>query len=163
MSRLLTIVRHAKSSWDQAGTDDFDRPLNKRGLTTAPEMGRRLADTGYVVDKIISSPAVRAIRTAEIIATEIGFSTENITQDVNIYEASLKTLVNIITTLDNTLSRVMLVGHNPGFTVLCNHLSNAAIDNLPTCSIVQIKFPATSWSDITEHTGELIDFDYPKK
>ena len=163
MLRVLTVVRHAKSSWNQAGIDDFDRRLNKRGLRNAPEMGKRLADAGFVVDKIISSPAVRAITTAKLIAKEINFNSQKITQEASIYNASLDTLLNIVTSLDDNLTRVMLVGHNPGFTNLCNYLSNCSIDNLPTCSIVQIKFPTTSWCSITKHTGELINFDYPKK
>ncbi|NNC67514.1 MAG: histidine phosphatase family protein, partial [Gammaproteobacteria bacterium] len=57
--RILTLVRHAKSSWNDADLRDFDRPLNNRGLKTAPEMGKRLAEAGYKVDIIISSPAIR--------------------------------------------------------------------------------------------------------
>lgn len=162
MPRILTLVRHAKSSWDQAGIQDFDRPLNQRGLKNAPQMGQRLADKCFRIDCIISSPAVRAISTAEIIAHKIGFETENITQNADIYEASLNSLVSIVHSLEDNLARVMLVGHNPGFTGLANYLSNANIDNLPTCSIMQIQF-ARSWRDISEHTGELIDLDYPKK
>ena len=56
----------------------------------------------------------------------------------------------------------MLVGHNPGFTALCNYLSNARIDSMPTCSIAQMQFSVGGWGEITEHSGELIDFDYPK-
>ena len=65
----------------------FDRPLNNRGLKTAPEMGKRLVDDGYQVDSIISSPAIRAITTAKIIAKEIGFSEQEIQQDPEIYDA----------------------------------------------------------------------------
>lgn len=163
MSRIITVVRHAKSSWNQAGIDDFNRPLNKRGLKNAAKMGKRLADAEFTVDKIISSPAARAMNTAEIIATEIHYNTRNIAQNTSIYEASLDTLVNTVTDLNDHLTSVMLVGHNPGFTNLCNYLGNTRIDNLPTCSIVQIKITTPSWSDITQHAGELIDFDYPKK
>ncbi len=163
MSRVLTLVRHAKSSWSNDNLNDFDRPLNDRGLKTAPLMGRRLSDANYTVDIIISSPAVRAITTASIIANEIGFDPLQIMQDADIYEASLATLVKLITHLDDNYSSVMLVGHNPGFTVLCNLLSSAKIDSMPTCSLAQIQFDVDSWSAISEHIGELMKFDYPKK
>jgi len=163
MALVLTLARHAKSSWNDAGLSDFDRPLNSRGLKNAPEMGKRLADANYKLDSLISSPAMRAITTAGIIAKQIDFSKQKIRQNDDIYNASINTLIEIVTTLENSSSRVMLVGHNPGFTTLCNYLSNAEIDNMPTCSIAQIQFDTKSWNSITEHSGELLDFDYPKK
>jgi len=163
MQRELTLVRHAKSSWNDSGQSDFDRPLNNRGLKNAPEMGKRLSDNAYRVVNIISSPANRAISTAKIIAEEINFDIQNIVLNEHIYEASLGTLFKLIEQLDDQVNSVMLVGHNPGFTALCNYLSNARIDNMPTCSIAQIKFELDSWKLVSEHSGELIDFDYPKK
>jgi len=161
--RILTLIRHAKSSWGDADLSDFDRPLNGRGMKNAPEMGRRLADINYSVDAIISSPAVRAISTAQIIAKEIGFDVEQVSQNAEIYEANLGVLIDQVSQLNDHNSSVMLVGHNPGFTGLCNYLSNARIDNMPTCSIAQIQFNASSWGSISKHLGELIGFDYPKK
>lgn len=163
MRRTLTLVRHAKSSWNNDNLSDFDRPLNNRGLKNAPEMGRRLADASYAVQNIISSPAIRAITTASIIAKEIGFDAQQIVLNDGIYDASLDSLINIVSNIDDRVSSVMLVGHNPGFTSLCNILSNAKIDSMPTCSIAQIQFDVDTWASITEHPGKLIDFDYPKK
>ncbi len=163
MERLLTLVRHAKSSWKDVELSDFDRPLNDRGLKNALMMGRLLANANYDVERIISSPAVRAITTATIIASEIGFSVQQIVRNPDIYGASLSVLINLVTSLDDNFSSIMLVGHNPGFTVLCNFISNARIDNMPTCSIAQIKFDVDSWYSITEHSGKLIEFYYPKK
>ena len=161
MQRILTLVRHAKSSWGNPEVHDFDRPLNDRGSKSAPMMATRLVDTNYAVDAIISSPAKRAITTAEIIAKKV--KCETIEQNIDIYNAAIDTLITLVNSLDDTLYRVMLVGHNPGFSVLCNYLSNARIDNMPTCSIAQIQFNIDSWTKIIEHSGELISFDYPKK
>ena len=161
MQRILTLVRHAKSSWGDSEVSDFDRPLNDRGFTSAPMMATQLTESEYAVDAIISSPAKRAITTAEIIAKEIGC--ERIETNIDIYNASMDTLLALVSSLDDIYFRVMLVGHNPGFTVLGNYLSNARIDNMPTCSIAQIQFDVDSWAEIIEHSGELIDFNYPKK
>lgn len=163
MPRILTLVRHAKSSWKNDDLKDFERPLNSRGLKNAPEMGKRLLEKGYAVDRITSSPAARAIATAEIIASELGFNIKKIEKNAQIYEASLATLIDLVSCLDNNCHRVMLVGHNPGFTVLCNYLSNANIDNMPTCSVAQIQFDTDGWESITDHSGKLLEFDYPKK
>jgi phosphohistidine phosphatase len=161
MQRVLTLVRHAKSSWGDPEVHDFDRPLNERGFKSAPMMAKRLADGNYAVDAIISSPAKRAITTAEIIAKEIKI--ESVEQNIEIYNAGISALLGLVNSLDDTLNSVMLVGHNPGFTILCNYLSNARIDNMPTCSIAQIQFDVDRWKAITKHSGELINFDYPKK
>ena len=163
MGRTLILVRHAKSSWKHEGLSDFERPLNNRGLKNAPEMGKRLVDINFAVDTIISSPALRAITTAELIAKELDFNIQKIEQNAQIYEASLTTLIDLVSGLDNNYHRVMLVGHNPGFTVLCNYLSDARIDNMPTCSIAKVHFDTDRWDSISEHAGSLIDFDYPKK
>lgn len=163
MGRTLILVRHAKSSWKHEGLSDFERPLNNRGFKNAPEMGRRLVDENLSVETIISSPALRAITTAELIADEMAFNIRKIEQNEQIYEASLTTLIDLVSGLDNNSHRVMLVGHNPGFTGLCNYLSDARIDNMPTCSIAQIHFDIDRWDSISEHAGRLVDFDYPKK
>ena len=74
--KLLTIVRHAKSSWKDTSLRDRDRPLNKRGKRDAPEMGRRIAAAGIRPSLIVSSPATRAWTTAKVIANEIGYPRE---------------------------------------------------------------------------------------
>lgn len=163
MTRELTLIRHAKSSWDDSSLQDFDRPLNKRGFKNAPEMGKRLARRNHRTDIIISSPAVRAITTAEIIASEINFDKNNILHEPAIYEAGLNSLVNVVASIGDNYRHAILVGHNPGLTYLCNYLCNAQLDNMPTCSIVQIKFNIDTWRAISKHEGEMVNFDYPKK
>ena len=163
MPLTIMLVRHAKSSWDDPGLRDFDRPLNGRGFRDAPEMGKRLARRNYKADVIISSPAVRAITTAEIIAGETGVEEGDILREPAIYEAGLDALVNVVTGIDDSYECVMLVGHNPGFTDLCNYLGNAGIDNLPTCGMAQIEFHVDTWKAVTMYGGKLVSFDYPKK
>ncbi len=162
MQRDLLIIRHAKSSWSHAGLSDYERPLNKRGLKNASEMGQRLADNKCQVDHMVSSPALRAITTAKLIAAKIDYDINNIVLKHDIYEAGLNALLDIIHNLDNKYYSVALIGHNPGFTYLSNYLCHADIDNLPTCGIIQIRFDIDTWPNISENNGELIFFDYPK-
>ena len=163
MSKELILVRHAKSSWDDTSLSDFERPLNKRGLKNAPDMGKRLDDKEYSPELIITSPALRAISTAKIIAQEINYPEKKIKEEPAIYDASLNALLNLLASFDDDVSSIMMVGHNPGFTYLCDFLSNAGIDNLPTCSISLLQLNVEKWSSIHEHCGKLIDHDYPKK
>ena len=162
MPRSLTLVRHAKSSWADAGLTDFERPLNRRGLSNAPMMGQRLARAGYRADAIISSPAVRAATTADLIAEEIGFHRSRILRKHSVYASGLATLLEVLTQIDNAHQHAMLVGHNPGVTQLCNHLCAGDLDNMPTCSIACIEFDAQSWEDAVREKGHLAAFDYPK-
>lgn len=163
MAKHLTLIRHAKSSWDDSGLQDFERPLNGRGLKNAPMMGKRLAAAGYTFDTIISSPAVRAITTAKLIAAEIGFDENSILQIHSLYAAGLGTLVDVVREIDNRFQDAILVGHNPGFTQLCRYLSQTRILNMPTCCIARIEFDAQSWETAAIQKGHLANFDYPRK
>ena len=159
--KKLYIIRHAKSSWEDFSSNDFDRDLSKRGKLNAPFMGDRLRKTGVEPDIIVSSPALRARITAEIIAKKIKFS-KKITLKKKIYEASFKTLRKIVTELPDDVKIVFLFGHNPGL----NEFAQKYIDfyeNIPTCGIVEIEFDCETWMEVDEKNAKLIMFDYPKK
>ena len=86
--KTLTIVRHAKSSWTDLNSSDFDRVLNARGERDAPRMGATLKERFGSIERIVSSPAIRAITTANIMATALDYPTDQIQQEASIYEAS---------------------------------------------------------------------------
>ena len=94
--KQLTIIRHAKSSWEHPHLSDFERPLNSRGKRNAPMMGRILHDEGVMLDQIISSPAKRAITTARTIAGEMGYSENNIVKERSFYGAHSSTIIEIL-------------------------------------------------------------------
>ena len=161
--KTLIIVRHAKSSWDYPGLSDFDRPLNTRGERDAPRMGKRLKEKDLSPDMLVSSPARRAIDTCEIIARAIGYPKESIVRDKRIYHADEEQLLSLVRHFDDKVAQVLLFGHNPGLTDFANSLTNAQIDNIPTCGIVACRFQSDQWTDIKWGTGKLWFFDYPKK
>ena len=160
--KTLFLVRHAKSSWKDSSIDDNDRPLNKRGKRDAPFMGELLKEKVVNPDLVISSPAKRASKTAQIIAEQIGYYKKDIIYSEEIYEASSRELVDFIKKIDDKYNSVMLFGHNPGFTMLNNFLSKHYIDNIPTCGIVALEFNNT-WKEIDKNTAKMIFFDYPKR
>ena len=159
--KTLILIRHAKSSWKHPDLPDLLRPLNKRGQRDAPVMGGRLAKREVEPDLIASSPATRAIATAEAMAQEIGYPEEDIRVDERLYEASAFDLLEIIQGLDNALEHVMLIGHNPGLTELANDLG-CDVDNIPTCGVVELQFDIGSWALVGDVDPIHIDFDYPK-
>lgn len=158
----LFVVRHAKSSWGDLTLDDHDRPLNERGLRNAPEMGQRLKDGGVSPDALISSTALRARTTAEIIAGSMNFPKDGIVFDGALYHASATELQEYIGLLDDAHAFVMLFGHNPGMTSLVSHLFGLPIDNLPTCGVVHLQFNENTWLATSSAPPARAYFDFPK-
>jgi phosphohistidine phosphatase len=159
--KTLYIVRHAKSSWKHSELSDIERPLNKRGERDAPFIGNTLKEKGIQPDLIISSPAVRARKTSGVIAEIIDYPKDKILINEIIYDASSSELLSMIQELDDKYNSVMIFGHNPGFTMLNNYLTDSFIDNIPTCGVVGIHFNS-SWDKIGNGSGEAFFFIYPK-
>jgi phosphohistidine phosphatase len=161
--RTLTLIRHAKSSWKDSTLSDFDRPLNKRGEKTAPMMGRLLRDMGISFELIVSSPAVRAISTARLIARQLDYPDDALVENARLYEATADRLLEVVHQLPDKKVDVALVGHNPGLTDFCNYLCGEGIDNLPTCAVASIGFDTDTWQAVYRDTGRLIRYEYPRK
>ena len=157
--KILYLVRHAKSSWSNSSLTDRERPLNKRGRRSAPDMGRRMAAKGHRPDLIVSSPANRALSTARKIAKELGYDDSDIVTDEALYFGSMQ---DVLEGLDDCYDRVMVVGHNPTMTYHMNTLANTSVDNMPTCALAVIGFEIPSWADLYSAGGELLEYDYPK-
>ncbi|MCB0803291.1 MAG: histidine phosphatase family protein [Flavobacteriales bacterium] len=161
--KTLYLIRHAKSSWDEIGLSDFERPLNSRGKKDVLVMGQRLKEAGILPQIIISSSANRAFTTAQSLAAQIDFNLDSIEIEPRIYEASAKTLSSIINHIDDSKNIAFLIGHNPGFTYLAEDLTGEHFGNIPTCGIVGIEFPIESWQYVSNNSGTCISYDYPKK
>lgn len=162
-TKTLFLVRHAKSSWKEAGLDDRDRPLNKRGKEDAPKMGRHLAKEGVRPELITSSPAVRALKTARTIAAGLGLRKSDVMANERLYAFGVSGVLEVLRELDDGLDTVMVVGHNPAVTGLVNELSGGGVDNVPTCGVAELRFKTGSWADIGAGKGELVKLHYPKK
>lgn len=161
--KRLTLVRHAKSDWSLQGQADWDRPLNKRGQRDAPEMARRLRSRRLKPDKMLSSPAVRALTTASIMARELKLDAAHLRQEERLYLAGPEDMLEVIRELGGSAKHLMVFGHNPGLTECANRLSAGdQIDNLPTCGIFTALFKIGEWSELDWGGGQDGEFDYPK-
>ncbi|MBN2871141.1 MAG: histidine phosphatase family protein, partial [Campylobacterales bacterium] len=136
--KTLCIIRHAKSDWNDPSLNDFERPLNKRGEKNAPFMGKLLASKQLRPDLILSSPAVRARTTALMIAGEVGYDTDAIVYDEELYLAERNDIERILQKIPPSYNTVFIVGHNPGLTLFVHYLSGYSIDNIPTCGVVTV-------------------------
>lgn len=160
----LTLIRHAKTEPARSGQEDWDRVLEPRGQQDAPEMGQRLKHRRMKPDKIISSPAVRAITTATIIAREVGVAANKVLQDERLYLASPKEMLKVVHELGGKVHHLALVGHNPGMTEFADRISSErSLDNMPTCAVYTLEFDIEEWSELEWDSGVNADFDYPKK
>lgn len=159
--KTLYLTRHAKSSWTNPRLTDFDRPLSNRGKRDAPFMGEVLNDKKIKLDLIISSPAKRTKKTAIEISAKIGYPEKWIQFIEELYEASSNTLIKVVKKIDEKYDSVMIFAHNPGLTLLNNHISNNYIDNIPTCGIVALQLD-NKWSELDKNTCKFLFFEYPK-
>lgn len=160
--KRLYLVRHAKSSWDDRSVPDYERPLNKRGFRDAPSMGKYLAENGHIPEIMISSPALRAVSTAEIFAEETGCPKDKILTDEKIYEADVSDLIELVSGLDDKYSSVMLFGHNPGLSFFAAFLLPNHAESLSTCAVLCIGFDVLSWKEISAESGRKIFSVFPK-
>lgn len=165
--KKLYLVRHAKSSWADMGMDDFDRPLNERGKKDAPHMAKLLKHHNVVPDRMISSPANRALSTCLVFADVLKYDESGITTDKKLYHASADAILHVLSQQKEHKGEeedvTLLFGHNPGITDFANALLNIGIDNIPTCGIVGATLDIDTWANIRFGCGKLTSFEYPKK
>jgi len=164
--KKIYLVRHAKSSWDSVEMDDFDRPLNERGEKDAPHTAKLLKHRNVVPDRMITSPANRALSTCLVFAKTLEFDKKSIKKETMLYHASPDILLEVLKSLpeykNDDSEVVFLFGHNPGITEFANNLLTVAIDNIPTCGVVAATLNIETWKEISFGCGQMDSFDYPK-
>jgi phosphohistidine phosphatase len=124
-------------------------------------MGQRWAHQHVKPELIIASSAVRTQATARIVAQALAYETDNIVNNERLYAATPDTLLAVIEGLDDSLSRVMLVAHNPGLTELAHHF-NRKISDMPTCALVEFKFDTDAWAGLGQARPLHTHTDSPK-
>ena len=161
MKRLL-IIRHGKSSWDHPGLRDIQRPLKGRGRRDGAVMGAVLVAKGIQADLVLSSPAVRANSTAQIISKAIGYPETSIEIEESFYFSGIDAIVRRVQQVPDEVNTLFIFGHNPDFTSLANHFTSPHIVNLPTTGVVAIDFTVESWKDIDPSNARRAFFEVPK-
>ncbi len=159
--KLLTLIRHAKAGVND-DLSDFDRPLNEKGNSDAAKMGEFLNSNLPKPDLIISSPAVRAAATAEIIAEKIGYPPDKIKYLDELYLCSTSEYIEVLIEQSVKTRHIFLISHNPGTTSFTNLLTNGNIDNIPTCGVAHVELDLYKWEDTEPGTGKLIKIITPK-
>jgi phosphohistidine phosphatase len=162
MKRLL-LMRHAKAVPADEGVADFGRQLAERGERDARRMGQRLRRRAAQPDRIIASPAERALRTAQLVAAEWGYAVERIASDQRLYLAEPHEILTVIGAQHSDVTTLLIVGHNPGLTELAHGLlPGLDVDDLPTGGIVALDSSTERWAAIGDAQPTLVYYDYPK-
>jgi phosphohistidine phosphatase len=168
--KTVTLLRHAKSGWDDPVARDFDRPLNAKGKRAAFRIGEYLRAQRIEFDHIVASPAARVVETLEQIAEGLG---ETIAPqwDKRVYLASAPSLLDLIQESNDGYDHLMIAGHNPGLEELVLMLVPDDPDDLvrdeieekfPTASLARIHFDVDHWADVAANKGELAHFIRPR-
>jgi phosphohistidine phosphatase len=162
--KMLYVIRHAKSSWEEESLSDFDRPLNERGKRDAPAMGKRLKGKQVAPGLMLSSPAKRALSTAKRIAKVLGYDKDKIKTDRRLYHADSEMILSVVREVKSKHDTVCIFGHNPGLTDFVNALMNEKmmIDNIPTCGVVAFNAEINDWKDLKFKGAKVMFFDFPK-
>ena len=159
--KTLFIMRHAKSSWNYPERSDYDRPLNARGKRDAPRMGKHLREQELTPDRILTSSARRARKTASKVAKACDYIGKVEKLDA-FYDTVPGVYFEILRALPNKYQRVMVVGHNPTVAQLVNYVTGQ-IKQMPTAALAYIELPIKRWEELDFHTeGSLVNLWTPK-
>lgn len=160
--KQVLIVRHAKSSWANAFTADFERPLNDRGHRDAPLMAEKIKARGINIQAFLSSTANRALTTATYFAEAYGKTKKNILLFPQLYHAPEEVFYQVIETIPASITTAAIFSHNPGITAFVNSLTATRLDDMPTCGIFAIRVETDSWEEFRIAKKTFWFFDYPK-
>lgn len=160
--KSLSLIRHADAILPSAQIRDFDRALSSQGVADALAISQRLKSRNTRFDKIYSSPALRALATAQYLAQALNYPTENIITHTTIYSEPVQQLIHLIISFLDEDCHIALIGHNPVISELVVLMSGANLGGIPTCGCIEIQFLSSHWSEIWQSPGRLLNFDYPK-
>jgi phosphohistidine phosphatase len=163
MKRYLYIVRHAKAEDGLPFFKDFERELTTSGIIDATRMGKYLADQGLKPDLLVSSSAVRAFQTAQLMAEQLGYATEKIQTTRGLYDNGPKSYLAAVNTAPSTCRSLMVFGHNPDISYFAEYLTNADIGSMSKGSVVLVEFDNLEWEAVSARTGKFISYESPKQ
>lgn len=148
MKRKLILLRHAKSAWDTGAASDHERPLNKRGRRDAPRVAAKLAELGWLPERVYGSDALRSRQTWERMEDALSpkGSSPKVKLTEKLYMADVDAIRKQLAKLDDETKVIMVIGHNPGWEEAAEKLTGKKV-RLTTCNAVLLSTKADSWND----------------
>lgn len=160
--KSIYLVRHANAGWSNSNMSDFDRTLSDRGRHEASEMAERFIEKEEAPDLIVSSPAIRALETAETFAGRLGLDPRTILLDAGIYSGDIDTMERLVKELPKEDDRVMIFGHNPTISLYASWLSGRRIGQMETCGVLRLDLDRKHWRDAKKGSATAIWYLQPK-
>jgi len=160
--KTVYFVRHAKSSWDDPGLPDEERPLIQKGFEKTRKIIDYLNQHRIRPSRIISSPAIRALDTARLLAKGTGYPENEIFIERRIYDGYFDPILDLIYGQPDSADSVMIVGHNPTITQIVNLFVHPGIEGMPTSAVAAVAFDTAEWNKIPLINARLEFYIYPK-
>ena len=157
--KTIFIIRHSKASETSPDNTDFGRCLAPYGVNKATRISEVLSRNLKQIDLMLSSPACRALETAQIFARTLNYPEDKILARENLYHfGGIENALEIISEVDDSVESLMLFGHNPTFNALAWHLCEEFRDAMPTSAVVGLELNVKSWQKIQKAKGKLIAY-----
>lgn len=169
MRHHIHLLRHAKSSWDDPGLPDHDRPLAPRGRRAAERLSRHVATIGVAPDLVLCSSAIRAVETWEGIKSGFPPDTQ-VAVSPELYEAAAPSLLGRLNLLAETVRSVLIIGHNPSIEALAIGLTGAGAAD--AIARIKTKYPTgalatlvveEAWAELAWESAALESFVVPRE
>lgn len=160
MIKTLYLVRHAKAS--ESVSPDLIRPLTSSGMIDAARMGKNLSTKIQTIDLIITSSAERTQMTTQVLCEQLGIDETKVRVESSLYESSPKHYLDAVNALPESISVVMIVGHNPSISYFAEYLTHENIGSMPTCGVIAMTIEHLSWAEVGKRTGTLTFYDSPE-
>lgn len=146
--KTVYIVRHGKAVPAHANIADADRLLTDTGVARTCKIAEYMTESKPVIDQIIASPAERAFATALIIADKLGIKANKVVSNEKLFTGDESDVLEVIEQLDDSVSSVLIVGHNPVITMVANRFASPKLESLPTTGVVSVHLDTEKWVDL---------------
>jgi phosphohistidine phosphatase len=163
--KRLTLVRHANAEWKDASIPDFERALNKKGLSEAEAIGRLLLENDLVPDLLLASTSRRTQQTAEIIGRVLSLPARCLKSAEPLYLARAEVILSIAQATGPKVEHLAIVGHNPGISELARIVGppDATIAELSTACACTLTFITPSWAEVTAPASHAVQYEPPAR
>ncbi|MDA0349679.1 MAG: histidine phosphatase family protein [Verrucomicrobia bacterium] len=161
--KIIHLIRHAKSGWDNANLSDKERTISAKGDQSCKLMAERIVEAGCKFDRVFCSTATRAQMTIQALKNALNNHEIEWTSEEALYTFDHYDLLEWCMNLPDTLNELVVVGHNPAITEFTNRMSDRYFDNIPTCGYVQLVFPQAAWRDLLNASAKCTFILTPKQ
>jgi phosphohistidine phosphatase len=161
MDRELFLIRHAQAEMADMNQNDKDRCLTAQGSQDAMRLGNLMKSKHIEADYIACSTSMRTRETAEYICEQIEFDPQKIYFSEDLYESSVRIILNVINNLNDSYQKVYIISHNPAITYLAEYVTGEVLGNVSPCGMVHLKLKNMSWNMLSQDKAKLVKYYNP--